>query len=954
MSRRGLSQGILVVLVLACPLLGADRTYDFQRIVLENGLTVLSLEDHSCPIVAVQVWYHVGSKDEDPQRQGFAHMFEHMMFRGTDRLGPESHFDYIRRTGGYANGYTSFDNTTYVNQVPSNQLELVLWLEAERMAFLRIDEEGFHKERKVVEEERRMSSLNRPYGTVPEKVLPVIFTKHSYQWTPIGQIPHLRAATIDELQAFWDTYYTPSNATLVIVGDVRHADAQALAAKYFGWIPSRPKPPRVAVKEPPQTEARHVTVEEPKGPVPLVGLAYRAVSRRHDDALPLEMLMSILGGGESSRIYRDLVKERKIAQGAMAMAYLLEDDGVVGAGAALLPWGDKPKVLQALREHFQRVRQEGVTPRELTKAKNQFVRREVTESLTVANKARLLGEYQVLEGDADEANRRFDRIRAVTADDLLRVAQTYLVEPHQTMVIVQPQAGAALGALFGGRKGKEVDMDEGAAPVATPTTNRIATRGEPRTNLRRPEGFPPHPPVAKVLEAIPQVRHHDEVLDNGLKVVVVPNHEVPFVMMMLGVFHGAWTERSPGTASMACQMITQGTRTHTAAQLAEELEFNAISLSASASMDAATITASCVTDQFRLAATLLAEVVRTPTFPKEEFGVLRKQTVLGLMVQSKTPEYLADRELQRRVFGDHPYARTVPGEIEDVQRLQPEDLSTWWFTFVRPDSAVLYIAGDVEPGPAVAVAKSCFGDWKTEGPKPEPKQPEIPPPGPTHIWLVDRPGSVQSQIRVGQLGITRHHEHYVTSRVLSLIFGGGFNSRLNRAIRVEKGLTYGARGGFEANRFAGTFTAGTFTKTPNTVEAIRLILREIDRMRTSPPESQELDMAKSYIVGGFAGQRETPQAVVNDLWLIEHEQLAADYLEQLLTGVKKTTAEDVQNAAKSLMQDTKLTIVVVGEAAKLTDDLARIAPVTIVKPAAVDSQPVQTQEAAADRIGAGR
>jgi zinc protease len=930
MPRSALIRSVLVALVLSCPSSAAGRQYDFQRNVLDNGLTVVTLEDHSCPIVAVQVWYHVGSKDERADRQGFAHMFEHMMFRGTDRLGPEDHFEFVRRTGGYTNAYTSFDNTTYVNRVPSNQLELVLWLEAERMAFLKIDEEGFHKERSVVEEERRMRSLNTPYGTVPEKVLPKVFTKHPYRWTPIGMIPHLRAATIDELQAFWDVYYAPSNATLVVVGDVTHAKAQTLAKTYFGWLPKIPAPPKVSIEEPPQTEPRNVTISEKKGPVPVVGLAYRGPATDHEDALALEMLMSILGGGQSSRIYRDLVKEQKIAQGAMSMTYALEDDGLVGAGAALMPWGNKQKVLDAIREHLRRARTEPVSERELIKAKNQFMRSEVTQSLTVSNKARLLGHYQVIEGDADKANRRLERIRAIEAEDLLRAAKTYLATERETTVIVQPELGAMVGALFGGAKTKAVD--EGAEPATKPTTNRIAKRGGPRANLKRPEAFPDKPPVAELLETMPQIPHHDEMLDNGLKVVVIPNHEVPFVTLMLGVLHGAWTEGRPGTASMACQMITQGTKAHSAAELAEQLEFNAISLSASASMDTATVNASCVTNKFELAARFLAEVVRTPTFPADEFGVLRKQIVMGLMIRTKTPEYLADRELRRRLFGRHPYARTVAGELDDVQALKVADLEAWWLRFVRPDAAVLYIAGDVKPAAAMEVARSVLGDWRADGPKPKPTTPAIPEPAPTHIWLVDQPGSVQSQIRIGHLGITRKHERYFASRILSLIFGGGFNSRLNKAIRVEKGLTYGARGGFDASRFAGTFRASTFTKPPTTAEAIRVILDEINRIRSAPPTAEELTVARSYIVGGFAGQRETPQAIVSDLWLIEHSNLSTDYMTRLLEGVKKTTAGDVTSTARDLMRKDTLTIVVVGEARALKADLETIAPVTVVQP----------------------
>lgn len=919
----------------------ATKPYDFQKTVLDNGLTVLSLEDHSCPIVAVQVWYHVGSKNEDPQRQGFAHMFEHMMFRGTDVLGPEQHFESIRKTGGNCNAYTSFDNTTYVNKLPSNQLELAMWLEAERMAFLRIDDESFYKERAVVEEERRMSSLNTPYGTVPEKLLPVIFKQHPYRWTAIGQIPHLRAATIDELQQFWDKYYVPSNATLVVVGDTTHANVQAMAKKYFGWLPKIPAPPKLAITEPVQTEPRSITIPEKKGPAPIVGIVYRGVPQGHDDALPFEMLMTILGGGESSRMHKDLVKEKKIAQFVVAGAFSLEDDGLAGAGAVIMPWGDKPKVMEALREHINRVRAESVTQRELDKVKNQLLAQEVTNALTVENKARLLGQYEVLEGGADKANERLAKIRAVTTEDLLRVAKVYLVPERETTAIVQPEIGGLIKSLFGG---KSSDVDESAAPVKAPAENRVAKRGGLRSDLARPEAFPKEPPAAKLLESVPQFVTDDSTLPNGLRVVVVSNHEAPYVTALLGSLSGAWTEDKPGTANLASGMITKGSAHHTAAELAEELEFNAISLSGGASIDVASVFAFGVTDKFDTAMKLMAEVVRTPTFPESELEILRQQELLGLMIQARTPEYAADRELRQRLFGSHPYSRTATGEPGDVQAIKVGDLKKWWTTFIRPDATVLYIAGDVEPAAARKVAEQYFGDWKAEGERPAPKLAELPEPTATHIYLVDRPGSVQSQIRVGQRGITRNDPDYFTTTVLSQIFGGSFGSRLNKAIRVEKGLTYGARGGWSAQRFAGSFTCATFTKNPSTAEALNVILREIDRIEASPAEAAEVDVARSYLVGSFAGNRETPGQVVGDLWLIEYAGLPKDYLSRYLSGVKKSDADEVLRVAGRLIDRDKLTIVVVGEASAVKADLEKIAPVTVI-----GEQPEETKTPSADQ-----
>jgi zinc protease len=758
--------------------------------------------------------------------------------------------------------------------------------------------------------------------------LPVIFKEHPYRWTPIGQIPHLRAATIDELQSFWDKNYVPSNATLVVAGDVKHEEVQKLAEKYFGWMPKCAKPAPLGIKEPPQTEPRSITIPEKKGPAPIVGMMYRGAPLGHKDEPALNMLMSILGGGESSRLYKDIVKDKKIAQYAVAASIPMEDDGLCGAGAVLMPWGDKQKILQVIHEHIEQIKTDGVTERELEKARNQYLRNEVTEALTVASKAMALGESETLRGGAEKVNTRLDEIRAVKLDDVKRVANAYLTKERETTAIVQPQLGGMLKSILG--LSKEEDVDEGAAPIAKPEVNRVATRGGCRADAKRPDWYPEKPPVKPLMAKVPEVEHHKLTLDNGLRVVVIPNREVPFVTVKLGLLNGGWTEDKPGVANMAGPMITKGSEKHTAAEMAEELEFNAISLDGSASMDAASVDASCVTDKFELAVKLLAEVVLTPKFPDDEFEVMRQQLLLGLMVQAKTPEYVANRELERRVFGKHPYARTESGEPEDVKALTTADVKQWWSAFVRPEAATLYIAGDVQPADAFRVAKEHLSGWKNENPEPKVAMADIPAPQDTHIYIVDRPGSVQSQIRVGHVSITRKEKAYLTSRVLSQIFGGDFNSRLNKAIRVDRGLTYGARGTLGAGRFAGRLTISTYTKTPKTAEALKVILDEMDRIRAETPEDDEVDATKAYLLGSFAGDRETPQATVGDLWLIRREGLPEDYFTRFLNTIKEAKPSDVLEDAKKLFHRDKLVIVVVGEAEKVKADLEKIAPVTVI------------------------
>jgi len=916
-----------------CVSVGAEsRSYDFRETTLSNGLRVVTLEDESCPIVAVQVWYRVGSKDEAEDRQGFAHMFEHMMFRGTDRLGPKDHFEHIRKTGGECNAFTAFDNTTYVNVAPANQLEMLLWLEAERLAFLKIDAAGLETERRVVEEERRLG-LNQPYGSVPEKLLAGLFEKHPYRWSPIGQIPHLRAATADELQAFWDRYYVPNNAVLVIVGAVKHEAAQRLAEKAFAWIPRCPDPPRVTVVEPPQDGARSLTIEEPNGPVPIAGVVYRGVPIGHPDGPALEILSNILGQGESSRLNRELVRKEKVAMIALSGAFALEQAGFVGAGALLGPFGDHEKALAAVGAEIEKIKSADVTEAELSKAKNTILKGHVTTQLSIESKANRLGQAATFEGGPESANRDVERYRAVTAADVRRVANAYLVDDRLTTVVVKPTLFGMIKSLLGGAGKKGEPEDEGAAP---PTADALAgPRAKPtgpKAAAVRPKDMGDRPPAAPPLESFPKIATETKALPNGLRVVVVPNHEVPFVTMTMGILSGAATENpaKPGTASMACAMLTKGTRSRSAEALAAELDERAISISGGAGFDSATVTASAVSDRFDDALAYLAEVILDPAFPAEEFDTLRGQTRSGLMIQEKQPAYQADRLFEKIVYGDHPYARPAGGTLADLDRLTVADLSAWWVAAARPDSAVLYVAGDVDPGAAFAAAERRFALWRqpaAERPRAAPAM--FPKPEATRIHLVDRPGSVQSQIRVGHLGITRRHPDNVTAEVMEQVFGGSFSSRLNSVLRVEKGLTYGIRGGFSPRKDGGAFEISTFSKTPATAEAVRTILSEVDRIRAEAPTEGEIGAARSFITGRFARDRETPQAVVGDLWQLEVERLPAGYHEAFVRGAARTTSEQALAVARSLIDPRTLTIVVVGDAERIKADLEKIAPVVL-------------------------
>jgi zinc protease len=894
------------------------RMFDYHSIELGNGLKVITLEDFSCPIVTVQVWYHVGSRDEQPNRQGFAHMFEHMMFRGTDRLGPTDHFGFIRRVGGSCNGYTSFDKTVYLETLPADQLDLALWLEAERMTFLNINQKSFETERKVVEEERRLG-MSKPYGTLYDDLFAAIFKVSPYRWTPIGKIRDLEASSVQELRAFWRKYYVPSNATLIIAGAVTHKEAEAAAKKYFGWIPRYKRPERVNIKEPEQKQFREVVLKENNAPAPGVGVVYRTVPLRDANSVAFDVIGQILGGGNSSRLYRELVAEKRLAVMAEAQSWGLDEDGLFGAGAGLSPFGADPNaVLEIIMGQIERLRNEPVTDKELTKAKNQLMRDLVTRNLKVESKANLLGTAAVDMGDVSRVNSYLDEIRSVSADDVLRVAKRYLARKRALVVKVERNLAGALSS-----EGKE---EESPVPVKPELNAPPPGRGD----AVRPADYPKTAPFAPIEAEDIMAKYSEATLDNGMKVLVVSNHEVPFVSVNLGLTSGAWTEDKPGTCSMAMQMLTKGTANYTEGQLADELETYAISLAGSGSMDTSMVKMSSLSANLERGMRLLGEVVLRPSFPEDEFEKLRKQVLTGLEVSSAAPEYLADREFRRRLYGGHPYSRTATGEIEDVNVLTVGDVKDWWSRYARPDTSVLIFAGDIDKARALLLAEKTFGGWRAGGAAAERKLPELTNPKETQIYLVDQPGSIQSQIRIGELGITRHDKRYPVSRVVSNYFGWAFNSRLNESIRVAKGLTYGVWGGYSADRFAGTFNVETFSKTESTAEAVKAVIEQIGQLKSEPPSDKELSDSKSFLLGTFVKDRETPQQVADDLWLMESQQLGMDYLSKLLDGIAHTGRDDCVELTRDTVRNDDLVVVVVGQAGALKKQLEQIGPVSVI------------------------
>ena len=445
MMRRRILVLPLALLVATASLRAAVRPnrLQYQMMTLPNGLTVVLEEDHSTPIVHLQLWYHVGSKNERPGRTGFAHLFEHLMFKGSRNVQPESHTSMISSVGGQSNAYTTDDETVFWETVPAQYLPMVLWLEADRMATLRVDKETFTSEREVVKEERRMRVDNQPYGRLNEIIYDQAFTVHPYKHATIGSMADLEAATVEDVQDFYHTFYVPSNATLVLVGDFDSGQAVELVNQYMGRVPKASKPvPRDIPQEPPQTKEKRAAIQVPV-PLPAVVVAYHITKDGNPDSYPLHIVGKVLSDGQSSRIYKKLVYEKQMAVAAFGTANLIEDPNLFYAVAIVQPGHTTEEVANALIAEIERLKTEPITDHELQRAKNQFARDYILGRESNQQKALQLAHAVVIHNDIKTADGEFEIFQGITIADVQRVAKTYFRPENRMVLTIVPSGKAA-------------------------------------------------------------------------------------------------------------------------------------------------------------------------------------------------------------------------------------------------------------------------------------------------------------------------------------------------------------------------------------------------------------------------------------------------------------------------------------------------------------------------------
>lgn len=925
--RRALGCASLLCSVLAAgvfavqPAIAADKAethlkvpaLKYEKYTLPNGLEVILREDHRLPLVAVDLWYHVGPVDEKAGRTGFAHLFEHMMFEGSEHVGEKAHFKYLEGAGATdINGTTNYDRTNYFETVPSNQLDLALWLESDRMGFLleKLDRTKLTNQRDVVRNELRQDE-GQPYDVADEAVGHLLFPKtHPYYGNVIGSHADVEAARLLDVRDFFHQYYTPNNASVAIVGDFDAKTVKEKVAKFFGPIPRGPEVEKPHVVTPPITEQRRATVTDTVQ-LPRLTVAWLTPEAFHEGDAGADMFMSILGGGKVSRLYQELVYRKQVAQSVQCYNQSLMVTSMAACDITARPGVKLEDLEAAFDQQVEALRTEGPTQAELDRARNQTL-------------TGLISGLQRLGGFGGVAD-MFDRYNQYLHDP------GYLPKDVARYEALTPESVKSVGERIFGKNqsvvvycvpGKKVTEDVPRSPentdadvkVVPPYSEAFEKAQDWRMTVPKPGPEPTlHLPAPETFTAA-----------NGMKVYVMESHELPVLSASVVTLAGGEKNPAakPGLAAYTSRMLTEGTATRSSTQLADDVAQIGASLGSNASMDAASVTISALSNKTTDALELLSDTTLHPAFRPEEVERIRQQRLVAILQEGDQPFLAALRVGDKAVYGDTPYGFRPVGTTESVKATTDGDLKSFWAAHYQPTDSALVLSGDVTLTEAKRLAEKYFGSWKATG-EAESTSTAVTTPAPPErkILLVDKPGSPQTTLLAFGLGVPRNTPDYPAITEMNSILGGLFSSRINMNLREKHGYTYGAFSVFSYFRDGGPFYTGGQVRTDVTAPAVKELFSELDRIHTDPATPEELKLAKDNALRSIPGQYETAANQAGLTAELFVYGLPDDYFQKLPAQYAAVTPEQVAQAATAYIHPDHLVLVAVGDRAKIESGL---------------------------------
>jgi len=893
----------------------------YETYTLPNGLKVITHEDHRLPLVSVDLWYHVGPLNEKAGRTGFAHLFEHMMFEGSEHVGEKAHIKIVQGAGATdVNGTTDFDRTNYFETMPANQLELALWLESDRMGFLMegLNRELLRNQRDVVRNERRQGE-GRPYDVAQEELMHELFPKdHPYYPDVIGSHADIEAARIADIRDFHQQFYTPNNASIAIAGDFDAVKLKAMLTKYFGPIPAGPKVEPVDVVTPEITKQRRETVTDTVR-LPQFEIAWLTPARFTAGAEDAQVAMFALGEGKVSRLDQALVYKTQVAQRVTCYNRPNKLNGSAQCTVTAKP-GVKLEDLEAtVWSEIAKLQNDGPTVEELEAAKAGELTRKISGLQRLGGFggiADTLDDYNQYTGDPGYLPKDIEAAESVTLASTKAAANKYFTKDAAVVVYCVP------GKKVLDDVPRSPDDTDADVKITNPYTAEFETAQEWRKTV--PKAGPPvtvHLPVPQTF-----------TLANGLKVYVVEEKSLPVLSASLVTRAGS--ENNPegkgGLASLTAQVMGEATTTRDLTKLAEDQERIGVRIGLGATMDGAAAGMTVLTNHTHEGMDLFADVIERPAFSTDDLERLRQQRLIGIQQEGDSVSVLAQRAGPKLVYGDQPYGASPTGTTESVKALTADDVKGFYADHYGPADSALVLVGDVTLPGAKSLAEEYFGKWtgKATAATTLPPAPQM---QPTHVVIIDKPGAPQTALFAYGLGVPVDSPDLQTLQVANYTLGGAFASRINMNLREQHGYTYGASSQYAFYRGGGPFIAGGLVRTDITGPAAKELMYEIKRFPTTPPTEAELKEAKDARIQSLPGQFETSAAIAGSMGGLFLFNRPLDYYATLPAKYRAVTAADVARVAKEDIHPNELIIVAAGDRAKIEPGLkeAGVGPVEV-------------------------
>ncbi len=900
---------------------GDEITIPYEKYMLPNGLTLIVHEDHSDPLVHVDVTYHVGSAREELNKSGFAHFFEHMMFQGSENVADEQHFKIVTESGGTLNGTTNRDRTNYFETVPANQLETMLWLEADRMGFFldAVTQEKFEVQRATVKNEKGQNYDNRPYGYFQELSAGVLYPYgHPYSWLTIGRLEDLDRVNVEDLKKFFMRWYGPNNAVLTVGGDVNPKDVVKLVEKYFGTRPRGPEVKKMKLETPALEANRYASYVDKNIRFPALVMTYPTVPRFHPDEAPLDCLAEILGSGKNSYFYKKFVETGK-AISASTNNPASELAGELTMFVLPFPGNTLSDFETEIASILAEFEKDGVAEEDVEKFKAGMESNMINGLASVSGKVSQLASYETMYGNPNALGYDIKRYANVTKEDVMRVFKKYIKDKPAVVLSVLPNADTqpAKPDTYA------IPMEgENTYPVTdySKLTYKRAT-GDKFDRKQRP-GLGENP-LAKVPE------FWKEEFKNGVKIIGTKSDEIPTVSIQLTINGGHLMDANDmskaGLSSLTAAMMNEATKNFSSADIERELEKLGSNVSISSGSTSTVMNISTLKKNLDRTLELAEEMLLRPAFKEEDFDRLKKQQLEGIQASEKDPASIASVVFDKLIYGEN-NIMAVPesGTSETVEKITLDDVKAFYANYLTPSLSELVIVGDVDQKeimPKLDFLREWTGKKAMLPEMPERKDVEK-----TIIYFVDKTDAPQSQIRVGAPSDLTYDAtgEYFRSYLMNFPLGAAFNSRINLNLREDKGWTYGARSYFTGNEYPGAYMVSTGVKASASDSSLVEIMKELKDYQENGITDDELSFMRKAIGQSDARRYETPWQKASFLQRILHYNLDRSYVDEQAKIIDSITKEEINALAMKHLDYKKMKILMVGDEATILPKLKEL------------------------------